>query len=638
MITVTFPDGRTKDYEPGITGSAIAGEISPSLLKKTWVIDVNGELWDLSRPITENSKIRFITAENIEVLDVIRHDAAHVLAEAVKELYPETQVTIGPSIEDGFYYDFFRETPFSTDDLIKIEDQMKKIVARNETITREVWTRNDAVAFFKKTGEDFKAEIISAIPEDQDISLYRQGNFIDLCRGPHGSSTGKLGSAFKLMKVAGAYWRGDSKGPMLQRIYGTAWATQQQLDDYLYRLEEAEKRDHRKLGKEMGLFHLQEEAVGSVFWHDKGWTVYKLLQNYVRARLKTQDYKEVNTPSLVDRSLWEASGHWEKFHAGMFVTEVEDKFLALKPMNCPCHVQIFKQGLKSYRDLPLRMAEFGSCHRNEPSGALHGIMRVRAFVQDDAHIFCTFDQITSESFEFFQLLKIIYKDLGFEDIKIRFSDRPEVRAGDDATWDKAEKALLEASQAAGLEATPNPGEGAFYGPKLEFVLKDALGREWQCGTLQVDMVLPERLDASYIGEDGKKHRPVMLHRAVLGSLERFIGVLIEHYAGKFPLWLAPLQVVVAPVTNEADDYAKHVHEALKKIDVRSEIDLRNEKISYKVREHSLQKVPFICVVGKSEANEKTVSIRRLGSPDQENLSLSSFLDMLLTEVAPPIKI
>ena len=638
MITITFPDGRTKDYESGITGSAIAGEISPSLLKKTWVIDVNGELWDLSRPITESSKIRFITAENEEVLDVIRHDAAHILAEAVKELYPETQVTIGPSIEDGFYYDFFRETPFTTDDLIKIEDQMKKIVARNEAITREVWTRNDAVAFFKKIGEYFKAEIISSIPEDQDISLYRQGHFIDLCRGPHGSSTGKLGSAFKLMKVAGAYWRGDSKGPMLQRIYGTAWATQQQLDDYLYRLEEAEKRDHRKLGKEMGLFHLQEEAVGSVFWHDKGWTVYKLLQNYVRARLKTQDYKEVNTPSLVDRSLWEASGHWEKFHAGMFVTEVEDKFLALKPMNCPCHVQIFKQGLKSYRDLPLRMAEFGSCHRNEPSGALHGIMRVRAFIQDDAHIFCTFDQITSESFEFFQLLKVIYKDLGFEDIKIRFSDRPEVRAGDDATWDKAEKALLEASQAAGLEATPNPGEGAFYGPKLEFVLKDALGREWQCGTLQVDMVLPERLDASYIGEDGKKHRPVMLHRAVLGSLERFIGVLIEHYAGKFPLWLAPVQVVVAPVTNEADDYAKHVHEALKKIDVRSEVDLRNEKISYKVREHSLQKVPFICVVGKSEANEKTVSIRRLGSPDQENLSLSAFLDMLLIEVAPPIKI
>ena len=638
MITITFPDGRTKDYESGITGSAIAGEISPSLLKKTWVIDVNGELWDLSRPITESSKIRFITAENEEVLDVIRHDAAHILAEAVKELYPETQVTIGPSIEDGFYYDFFRETPFTTDDLIKIEDQMKKIVARNEAITREVWTRNDAVAFFKKIGEYFKAEIISSIPEDQDISLYRQGHFIDLCRGPHGSSTGKLGSAFKLMKVAGAYWRGDSKGPMLQRIYGTAWATQQQLDDYLYRLEEAEKRDHRKLGKEMGLFHLQEEAVGSVFWHDKGWTIYKLLQNYVRARLKTQDYKEVNTPSLVDRSLWEASGHWEKFHANMFVTEVEDKFLALKPMNCPCHVQIFKQGLKSYRDLPLRMAEFGSCHRNEPSGALHGIMRVRAFIQDDAHIFCTFDQITSESVLFCELLKTIYKDLGFENITVRFSDRPEVRAGDDATWDKAEQALLEASRAAGLETILNPGEGAFYGPKLEFVLKDALGREWQCGTLQVDMVLPERLDASYIGEDGKKHRPVMLHRAVLGSLERFIGVLIEHYAGKFPLWLAPLQVVVAPVTNEADDYAKHVQEALKKIDVRSEVDLRNEKISYKVREHSLQKVPFICVVGKSEANEKSVSIRRLGSPDQENLSLSAFLDMLLTEVAPPIKI
>ena len=638
MINITFPDGRVKQYQKGILGKDIAGDIASSLLKKTAIIEVNGEQWDLTRPIEIDSRVRFITIDDEEVLDVIRHDAAHILAEAAKELYPEIQVTIGPSIENGFYYDFYREVPFTPEDLVKLEKRMHEIVARNEEISREVWNRNEAVKFFKSIGEDFKAEIISSIPSEENITLYRQGKFIDLCRGPHLTSTGKLGTAFKLMKVAGAYWRGNSENPMLQRIYGTAWAKQEQLDQYLYMLEESEKRDHRKLGKEMNLFHLQEEAVGAVFWHDKGWTIYRLIQNYIRARLKMEKYIEVNTPMLVDRSLWEDSGHWDKYQKNMFITQTEEKVLAVKPMNCPCHVQIFKQGLKSYRDLPIRMAEFGSCHRNEPSGSLHGIMRVRAFVQDDAHIFCTPEQITSESVAFCELLKTVYTDLGFDEIKVKFSDRPTERAGDDATWDKAESALKDAALAAGLECIPNPGEGAFYGPKLEFTLKDALGREWQCGTLQVDLVLPERLDASYIGEDGKKHIPVMLHRAVLGSLERFIGMLIEHYAGKFPIWLAPVQVVIATITSEADLYALEVAQKLHDAGIRTEIDSRNEKISYKVREHSLQKVPFIFVVGKNEAQNQTIALRRLGGDSQENLDIQEAISKITTAAKPPVQL
>lgn len=638
MINITFPDGRIKQYAPGVLGKTIAHEISPGLLKKTLVIEVDGEQWDLTREIHQDSKIRFITIDDEDGLEVLRHDAAHVLAQAAKELYPEIQVTIGPAIENGFYYDFYRETPFTPEDLVKMEKRMREIVVRNEEITREVWNRDEAVKYFTSIGEHFKAEIISSIPQEQDITLYRQGGFLDLCRGPHLMSTARLGSAFKLMKLAGAYWRGDSKNPMLQRVYGTAWAKQEQLDAYLYQLEEAEKRDHRKLGREMDLFHLQEEAVGSVFWHDKGWTVYRLLQQYIRTRIKQQNYIEVNTPVLVDRALWEASGHWEKYRDGMFITQTEDKTLAVKPMNCPCHIQIFKQGLKSYRDLPIRMAEFGSCYRNEPSGALHGIMRVRSFVQDDAHIFCTQDQITSEVIDFCQILKTVYNDLGFDQIKVKFSPRPEVRAGDDETWDKAEEMLRQATTAAGIEYSLNPGEGAFYGPKLEFTLKDALGREWQCGTLQVDYILPERLDASYIGEDGKKHRPVMLHRAILGSLERFMGMLIEHYAGKFPLWLAPVQIVVATITGDADVYANEVLKRFQEAGIRAQIDLRNEKISYKVREHSLQKVPFICVVGKSEAENQTVALRKLGGESQEILSLKDALLKIQDESKPPVKL
>ncbi len=638
MINITFPDGRIKEYPSGILGKDIAHEISPGLLKKTLVIEVNGQQWDLTREIHQDSQIRFITIDDEDGLEVLRHDAAHVLAQAAKELYPEIQVTIGPAIENGFYYDFYREIPFTPEDLVAMEKRMREIVVRNETITREVWNRDKAVEYFASIGEHFKAEIISSIPQDQDITLYRQGGFLDLCRGPHLMSTSRLGSAFKLMKLAGAYWRGDSKNPMLQRVYGTAWAKQEQLDTYLYQLEEAEKRDHRKLGREMDLFHLQEEAVGSVFWHDKGWTVYRLLQQYIRARIKQQNYIEVNTPVLVDRSLWEASGHWEKYRDGMFITQTEDKTLAVKPMNCPCHIQIFKQGLKSYRDLPIRMAEFGSCYRNEPSGALHGIMRVRSFVQDDAHIFCTQDQITSEVIDFCQILKTVYNDLGFDQIKVKFSPRPEVRAGDDETWDKAEEMLRQATTAAGIEYSLNPGEGAFYGPKLEFTLKDALGREWQCGTLQVDYILPERLDASYIGEDGKKHRPVMLHRAILGSLERFMGMLIEHYAGKFPLWLAPVQVVIATITGDADVYANKVLKDFQDAGIRAQIDLRNEKISYKVREHSLQKVPLIFVVGKSEAENKTVALRRLGGESQEILTLKDALVKIQDEAKPPVKL
>jgi threonyl-tRNA synthetase len=558
-----------------------------------------------------------------------------VLAEAVKELYPDVQVTIGPSIENGFFYDFAVAEPFTPDDLEKIEARMKEIVGRDEEITREVWERDKAIEFFKGLGESYKAEIIADLPADETITLYRQGDFIDLCRGPHLPSTGKLGKHFKLMKLAGAYWRGDSRNEMLQRVYGTAWADKKQLKQYLHMLEEAEKRDHRRLGREMSLFHLQDVAVGSVFWHPKGWRLYRVIQDYMRHRLDGAGYVEVNTPILVDRQLWEDSGHWEKFREHMFISESEDKILAIKPMNCPCHVQIFKQGTTSYRDLPIRMAEFGSCHRNEPSGALHGLMRVRAFTQDDAHIFCTEDQITVETEQFCELLMSVYKDFGFEDVVVKFSDRPEVRAGADDVWDRAEDALKTALEETGLEWSLNPGEGAFYGPKLEFVLRDTIGREWQCGTLQVDFVLPERLDANYIGEDGAKHRPVMLHRAILGSFERFIGILIEHYAGRFPLWLAPVQVVVATITEAADDYAVQVKQALDAAGLASELDLRNEKINYKVREHSHAKVPVILVVGGREAEEGTVAMRRLGGKDQEIVALAGAVARLAEEASGP---
>ncbi len=636
MVAITLPDGSQRDYDGPVPGAELAVDIGPGLAKAALAVRVDGQLMDLSVPIGSDAEVAIITAKDDDALELLRHDCAHVMAEAVKELFPETQVTIGPNIENGFYYDFARETPFVPEDLEKIEARMHEIVKRDEEITREVWDRKKAVKFFKDQGEHYKAEIIEGIPGDEEITLYRQGDFIDLCRGPHLPSTGKLGKAFKLTKLAGAYWRGDSKNEMLQRIYGTCWADAKQLKAHLHMLEEAEKRDHRRLGREMSLFHLQDVAVGAVFWHPKGWTLYRTLRSYMRERLKDAGYIEVNTPQMVDRSLWEASGHWEKFRELMFTSEVEETVLALKPMNCPCHVQIFKQGITSYRDLPIRMAEFGSCHRNEPSGALHGLMRVRAFVQDDAHIFCTEDQITSETQAFCQLLLSVYKDLGFEDVLVQFSDRPEVRTGSDETWDKAEQALRDATAATGLETELNPGDGAFYGPKLDFVLRDAIGRDWQCGTLQVDFVLPERLDANYIGEDGGKHRPVMLHRAILGSFERFLGILIEHYAGKFPLWLAPLQIVVATITNDADDYAKEVLAELDAAGLKAELDIRNEKINYKVREHSHAKVPVILVVGAKEAADGTVAMRRLGGKDQENLALKEATARLMDEAAGPL--
>jgi threonyl-tRNA synthetase len=636
MVAITLPDGSVRQYEGPVSGADIAADIGPGLAKAALAVRVDGELTDLLAPIENDACIGIITSKDDDALELLRHDCAHVMAEAVKELYPETQVTIGPNIEDGFYYDFSRAKPFTPEDLEKIEARMREIVKRDEAITREVWDRGEAILFFKDAGEHYKAEIIEAIPKDESIGLYRQGDFIDLCRGPHFPSTGKICKGFKLMKLAGAYWRGDSRNEMLQRIYGTAWFSEKDLKAYLHRLEEAEKRDHRRLGREMSLFHLQEEAAGSVFWHDKGWTLYRTIESYIRSRLAQAGYIEVNTPQLVDRSLWEESGHWEKFRENMFTAESEEKILALKPMNCPCHVQIFRQGIKSYRDLPLRMAEFGCCHRNEPSGALHGLMRVRAFIQDDAHIFCTEDQITGETKAFCGLLLSVYKDFGFTDVSVRFSDRPEIRAGDDAVWDRAEAALQQAVVAAGLEFTLDPGEGAFYGPKLDFVLQDAIGREWQCGTLQVDFVLPERLDASYVGEDGDKHRPVMLHRAILGSLERFIGVLIEHYAGKFPLWLAPLQAIVATITSDADAYAVRVAEEIKRVGLRVETDLRNEKINYKVREHSHAKVPVVLVLGKQEAEKETVALRRLDGEKQEILALDEAVNRLASEaVFPP---
>jgi len=644
MIAITLPDGSVREFENPVSGTELAASIGPGLAKAALAVVVDGQEKDLAHVIEGDAAVAIVTRDSDEALDLLRHDAAHIMAEAVQELYPGVQVTFGPATEDGFYYDFYRDEPFTPDDLEKIEKRMQEIVDRDEAITREVWDRDEAIRFFKEKGENFKAEHIETLPHDADISIYRQGEWLDLCLGPHLPSTGKLGKAFKLMKLAGAYWRGDARNTQLQRVYGTAWRTEKELKAYLTRLEEAEKRDHRRLGREMDLFHIQEEAAGSIFWHHKGWILYRACETYMRRRLEASGYIEVKTPQLVDRALWERSGHWEKFRENMFVAEVDEsdsgeggsrKMLALKPMNCPGHVQIFRQGIKSYRDLPLRMAEFGSCHRYEPSGALHGLMRVRAFTQDDAHIFCTEDQITSETEAFCELLLSIYRDFGFTDVVVKFSDRPAVRAGEDATWDKAESALLEATKAAGLDYTLNPGEGAFYGPKLEFVLKDTIGRDWQCGTLQVDFVLPERLDASYVGEDGVKHRPVMLHRAILGSFERFIGVLIEQYAGRFPLWLAPVQVVVTTITNDADDYAMKVHGALTDAGIRAEIDTRPEKINYKVREHSHAKVPVMLVVGAREAEAGTVAVRRLGGKDQEILALEEALHTLRAESQPP---
>ena len=637
-VTITLPDGSGREFAHPVTGADIAADIGPGLAKAALAIKVDGRLVDLSREIRENAAIEIVTVKSDDetVYDLLRHDAAHVMAQAVQELYPGTQITFGPAIENGFYYDFVRDEPFTPDDLEQIEEKMKEIVARNEEIVRDVWDRDQAIRFFNDAGEKYKAEHIETLARDAEISVYRQGDWLDLCTGPHLPSTGKLGTAFKLMKVSGAYWRGDAKNQQLQRIYGTAWRDAKELKAYLTQLEEAEKRDHRRLGREMDLFHIQEEAVGSVFWHAKGWTLYRICEDYMRTRLEAAGYFEVKTPQLVDRGLWERSGHWEKFRENMFTIEDDDdRVLAIKPMNCPCHVQIYKQGTTSYRDLPMRMAEFGSCHRYEPSGALLGIMRVRAFTQDDAHIFCTEDQIVSETKAFCELLASVYRDFGFADVQVKFADRPPVRAGDDATWDRAEQALIEATEAAGLDYSLNPGDGAFYGPKLDFILRDTIGREWQCGTLQVDFVLPERLDASYVGEDGGKHRPVMLHRAILGSFERFLGILIEHYAGRFPLWLAPVQAVIATITNDADDYAEQIAAACRAAGLRVETDLRNEKINYKVREHSLAHVPAMLVVGRREADDGSVAVRRLGSKDQEILALDDAVGQLSVEAASP---
>jgi len=636
MVAITLPDGSVREFDRPVTGADVAAAIGPRLAKDALAIKVSGVLDDLSVPIAADAAVEIVTRGHPDALALLRHDCAHVMAEAVQELYPGTQVTFGPATENGFYYDFARAEPFTPEDLVRIEARMKEIVDRDETIIREIWPREKAIRHFESIGETYKAQHIESLPVDEPIKIYRQGNWLDLCLGPHLPSTAKLGHAFKLLKVSGAYWRGDARNEQLQRIAGTCWETDKQLAAYLRMIEEAEKRDHRRLGREMGLFHQQEEAAGSVFWHPKGWTLYRTVENYLRARLDAAGYVEVKTPQLIDRALWEASGHWEKFREHMFIaTADEDRTLAVKPMNCPGHVQIFKQGLTSYRDLPLRMAEFGACHRNEPSGALHGLMRVRAFTQDDAHIFCTEEQITGETIVFCELLHSIYRDLGFDEVVIKFADRPPVRAGSDATWDRAEAALTEAVKSARLNYELNPNEGAFYGPKLEFVLRDAIGRDWQCGTFQVDFVLPERLDASYVGEDGNKHRPVMLHRAILGSFERFLAILIEQYAGRFPLWLAPVQAVVATITSEADDYARQVAAALEEAGVRAEIDLRNEKINYKVREHSVAKVPLIAVVGRREAEQRTVALRRLGGKEQEVLALAEAVIKVKAEATPP---
>ena len=632
MPTITLPDGSKREFTSAVDGARIAASIGPRLAQAAVAVCMNGVLKDLTAPIAEDASIAIITRESPEGVEILRHDAAHVMAEAVKELFPETQVTIGPAIEDGFYYDFARKDAFTPEDLVRIEERMREIVDRDEKVTREEWQRDAAVRFFTDQGEHYKAEIIAGIPAGEPISLYRQGQFIDLCRGPHLPSTGRLGKAFKVTKLAGAYWRGNSQNAMLQRIYGTAWPDQKQLDAYLKRLEEAERRDHRRLGREMDLFHFQDEAVGAAFWHTNGWTLFQTLIGYLRRVQGAAGYREVNTPELMDRSLWVASGHWDWFREHMFTSQTEDeRIYAIKPMNCPGHVQIFKNDLRSYRELPLRFAEFGKVHRYEPSGALHGLMRVRAFTQDDAHIFCTMEQITAETGAVCNLLLKIYRDFGFEDVIIKFADRPAKRVGDDAVWDRAEAALLSAMDSLGLRYTHNKGEGAFYGPKIEFALRDAIGREWQCGTLQVDLNLPVRLGASYIGEDGAKHVPVLLHRAIFGSLERFIGILLEHYAGALPFWLAPEQVVVAPITSEIDAYAIAVADALGRADLRARTDLRNEKINYKVREHSLAKVPVIIAVGKRESAENTVSIRRFGRTEQEVVPLEEAVRRLVVE-------
>jgi threonyl-tRNA synthetase len=636
MISLTFPDGSARDFKPGVTGRDVAESISKSLGKKAVAMTLDGKVKDLAEPIKTDAQIRILTREDPEALALIRHDTAHVMAEAVQELYPGTQVTIGPVIDNGFYYDFARDEPFTPDDLPVIEAKMREIIARDSPFTCEVMDRAKAKKLFAKMGERFKLELIDAIPQGEEIKVYSQREWLDLCRGPHMTSTGKVGKGFKLLKIAGAYWRGDSNNPMLQRIYGTAWASEEELQRYLHQLEEAEKRDHRRLGREMDLFHFQEEAPGAVFWHPKGWTLFQALIGYMRRRQHAWGYVEVNSPDMLDRALWEQSGHWEKFAENMYITETPDeRVYCCKPMNCPGHVQIFKHGLKSYRDLPLRIAEFGKVHRYEPSGALHGLLRVRHFTQDDAHIFCTEDQITEECVRLNEQMLSIYRDFGFEDVVIKFADRPTKRVGSNDVWDKAEAALKRAVEAAGLQYEFNPGEGAFYGPKLEYVLRDAIGRDWQCGTIQVDLNMPMRLGAFYIGPDGEKTVPVMIHRAMFGSLERFTAILIEHHAGHLPLWLAPVQVTVAPIVSDADAYATKVLDALKRAGLRAEADLRNEKINYKVREHSLAKVPVMFVVGKREAEEGTVSVRRLGSQQQQVLPLDAAIKEIAAEAVPP---
>jgi len=631
MPQIQLLDGKKIDFEKSISGFDLTKKISKSLEKIALIMEVDGDLKDLSHQITKDAKVRIITPKDKEGLEVIRHDAAHIMAMAVQELFPGTQVTIGPVIENGFFYDFARKEPFTSDDLIKIEKKMSEIIDRDVTTKREVWKRKDAIKHFKEIGEKYKAEIIESIPENEELSVYHHGDtWHDLCRGPHLASSSKIGKAFKLTKVSGAYWRGDSNNEMLQRIYGTCWSTKKELDEYLHRLEEAEKRDHRKLGKEMDLFHFREESPGAVFWHEKGWLLFQRLVEYMRAKQRLAGYKEINTPELLDKTLWEKSGHWDKFGEHMFTSETPDeKTFAVKPMNCPGCVQVFNQGLKSYRDLPLKLSEFGKVHRYEPSGALHGLLRVRAFTQDDAHIFCTEDQITDESLLVTNLILEIYKDLGFENVILKYSDRPEKRVGDDSVWDKSESALLAAIKQSKLEYTINKGEGAFYGPKIEFVLRDAIGRDWQCGTLQVDLNLPNRLGASYVAKDGNKKVPVMLHRALFGSLERFIGILIENYAGKLPFWLSPAQAVVCPIAEENNDYVKKLFEDLFKEGIKCEMDLRNEKINYKVREHSLAKIPFIIVCGKKEVLENTVTVRKLGSDKQEIMKREDLIKNML---------
>jgi len=624
MPEIKLPDGKKINFENKVSGQQIAEKISKSLAKQALIMSVDGELKDLSFVIKKNSSVKIITSKDNEGLDAMRHDATHIMAMAVQELFPGTKIAIGPAIKDGFYYDFFRKEPFTPQDLEKIEKKMKEIVEKNEPTRREVWERKKAKDHYKKIGEKYKVELVDSIPKDQEVSIYYHGKWYDLCRGPHLTSTGKIGKYFKLTKVSGAYWRGDSNNEMMQRIYGTSWPSQKELDDYLKRIEEAEKRDHRKLGKEMDLFHFREESPGAVFWHHKGWTLFQKLVGYMRQKQKNAGYKEINTPEILDKSLWEQSGHWEKFGENMFTSDTPDeKTFAIKPMNCPGCIQVFNQGLKSYRDLPLKLSEFGKVHRYEPSGALHGLLRVRAFTQDDAHIFCTEDQITDECLSVTNLILEIYKDLGFENVLLQFSDRPAKRVGDDTIWDKAESALLKAIKQSKLKYEINKGEGAFYGPKIDFVLRDTIGRDWQCGTLQVDLNLPSRLGASYVSSDGSKKIPVMLHRALFGSLERFIGILIEHYAGKLPLWLAPLQAVVLPIASEFDNYAKKIFEQCMKAGINTEVDLKNQKINYKIREHSLSKVPLLLICGEKEVKAKSVTIRKLGSEKQETLSLDA---------------